>query len=585
MAWFNRLDAPDWMKRILPDYAASNPFLLASTQSAPIEARQDSRDALQKVLNDESVPSRDRLKAAMKLGAGPHGGYYVELQTAGRRTMVHVFRGADRNVHPYLRGIVEADGNNTVTYERDRHGKAVDLRGTWWHKQDLTQLQQDIATAQAREGNASKVEAALSCFEKYLQENGYDPIAKEFVAGSSGITKGVLAEYLLGEYNLPLDVRDSLTFLQNNWNNLQDLTEIRGFHGGVPTLTHSSIQKGNQARIAEANKLQERMRQTELEDAELAAVQRGHKDRLVQKSMPGSLQMRSRGPAEEPDRPWQRQTGRKRDLRPQLHPQGQRRGDLQQHGQPNRELPWRDRPYQAYTAAPNDDTRHATELFKTAFVNHDTAPEIQAQAQQELFQMLSARLNEKYGPGGPRVVLDAGHGGSDRGTEANGLVESELTGPMVEAATSMLGKLGVDVQNTDRTLSAVERAKRAKKNWPNAAAYVSVHANRISEHPTASLPPTAYINQSSEFARRLGANITDFVGATMGNGQTGRVVDQSNSAQENLAAVNLPGTPANVVLEMGNIGNERFASQMRDPTSLKNYGYALAVATVLDLLR
>ena len=81
-------------------------------------------------------------------------------------------------------------------------------------------------------------------------------------------------------------------------------------------------------------------------------------------------------------------------------------------------------------------------------------------------------------PAVPLVVIDAGHGGTDRGAAANRLIEKEATLDIARRLQHKLEAKGVRVRMTrqdDRFLSLDERAQIANEN--GASAFVSVHLN------------------------------------------------------------------------------------------------------------
>ena len=80
------------------------------------------------------------------------------------------------------------------------------------------------------------------------------------------------------------------------------------------------------------------------------------------------------------------------------------------------------------------------------------------------------------------VVLDPGHGGSDGGASANGLVEKNLTLKIAQYCKEELEKYaGVTVymtRSTDVAVDLEERVQKAK-NW-GADVFVSIHMNSAS---------------------------------------------------------------------------------------------------------
>ncbi len=88
-------------------------------------------------------------------------------------------------------------------------------------------------------------------------------------------------------------------------------------------------------------------------------------------------------------------------------------------------------------------------------------------------------------PAGPLVVIDAGHGGADRGAAANRLIEKEATLDISRRLQRKLEAIGVRVKMTrqdDRFLSLDQRAEIA--NECGASAFISVHLNTSGDTTT-----------------------------------------------------------------------------------------------------
>ena len=94
---------------------------------------------------------------------------------------------------------------------------------------------------------------------------------------------------------------------------------------------------------------------------------------------------------------------------------------------------------------------------------------------------------------GKVIVLDAGHGGKDRGTSVNGVYESDINLSIVFKLKKELNKHGVDViliRDGDYDLSSPNVSRRKKSDFDNrislingskADLYLSIHMNYLND--------------------------------------------------------------------------------------------------------
>ena len=81
-----------------------------------------------------------------------------------------------------------------------------------------------------------------------------------------------------------------------------------------------------------------------------------------------------------------------------------------------------------------------------------------------------------------KIVLDAGHGGSDPGASGNGLVEKEYALKIAQYLDNRFKELGVDstlIRPTDETLTPNERVNRILNVYGNSpdVLVISNHLN------------------------------------------------------------------------------------------------------------
>ncbi|HEX7152321.1 MAG TPA: N-acetylmuramoyl-L-alanine amidase [Thermoanaerobaculia bacterium] len=98
-----------------------------------------------------------------------------------------------------------------------------------------------------------------------------------------------------------------------------------------------------------------------------------------------------------------------------------------------------------------------------------------------------------------RVVLDAGHGGSDPGATAASLHEKEITLDVGHRLRGLLEASGFEVVVTrpdDRTVALSERAKLA--NESKSDIFISIHVNTIIKHTASRGIETYYLGATSD---------------------------------------------------------------------------------------
>jgi len=81
-----------------------------------------------------------------------------------------------------------------------------------------------------------------------------------------------------------------------------------------------------------------------------------------------------------------------------------------------------------------------------------------------------------------KIVIDAGHGGSDPGTSANGIVEKDYTLKISQYMAKRLDDLGIEnslTRNSDVTLDSTTRPKKAQSFYGSGSdvIVVSNHIN------------------------------------------------------------------------------------------------------------
>ena len=98
-----------------------------------------------------------------------------------------------------------------------------------------------------------------------------------------------------------------------------------------------------------------------------------------------------------------------------------------------------------------------------------------------------------------RVVLDAGHGGTDPGAISASIAEKEVTLDIGKRLRSLLEREGFEVVTTrdgDRTIALKERARVA--NESRSDIFVSIHVNTLMEHAESRGIETYYLGPTND---------------------------------------------------------------------------------------
>ncbi|HEX8253123.1 MAG TPA: N-acetylmuramoyl-L-alanine amidase [Thermoanaerobaculia bacterium] len=98
-----------------------------------------------------------------------------------------------------------------------------------------------------------------------------------------------------------------------------------------------------------------------------------------------------------------------------------------------------------------------------------------------------------------RVVLDAGHGGSDPGATADTVLEKEITLDIGRRLRTMLERDGFDVvvtRDADRTVALRDRASLA--NESKSDIFVSIHVNALERHTESRGIETYYLGATND---------------------------------------------------------------------------------------
>lgn len=180
-----------------------------------------------------------------------------------------------------------------------------------------------------------------------------------------------------------------------------------------------------------------------------------------------------------------------------------------------------------------------------------------------------------------KIVVDAGHGGSDPGAVANGVNEKDLTLMISEYMYDRFNALGIPVtltRNTDTTLSPSERVNKILNAYGNNE-NVIVISNHINSNATPNSAEGAEVIYALRNTDELATNILNELGNA---GQVKRSVYQRrserNPSQDYYFIHRETGVTEPVIVEYGFINNE--ADLQRLQNNYKAYVDAVVKAVI-----
>lgn len=186
------------------------------------------------------------------------------------------------------------------------------------------------------------------------------------------------------------------------------------------------------------------------------------------------------------------------------------------------------------------------------------------------------------------VVLDPGHGGSDGGATANGLVEKNLTLKIAQYCKEELEKYsGVTVymtRSTDVAVGLEERVQMAK-NW-GADVFVSIHMNSASPAATGAevwYPNNSYNSEIHNNGQKLASDIENELvslglanrGVKIRNSESGSKYSDGSIADYYSVIRNskLAGFPG-IIVEHAFLTNSADAEKLKQESFIKKVGIA-----------
>ncbi len=159
-------------------------------------------------------------------------------------------------------------------------------------------------------------------------------------------------------------------------------------------------------------------------------------------------------------------------------------------------------------------------------------------------------------PGGRKVFIDPGHGGSDPGATGNGLNEKDVVLEISKKVGNILTQNGVTVEcsrTNDTAISLDGRAQHAN-NW-GASLFVSIHANSASSSAATGTECFTYPTADAQ-NKQLSANIARAIANKFGIANRGH-------KEADFAVLRLTNMPA-ILVETAFINNTSDANLLKN---------------------
>lgn len=158
-------------------------------------------------------------------------------------------------------------------------------------------------------------------------------------------------------------------------------------------------------------------------------------------------------------------------------------------------------------------------------------------------------------PGGRKVFIDPGHGGSDPGAVGNGLREKDVVLSISNKVANLLKAKGIDVEfsRTNDSYVKVEDRAYMANNW-GASLFVSIHANSFSSSSAKGTECYTYPNTSTA-NKTLSSNVASSIATQLS-------IPNRGHKEQDFAVLRLTNMPA-ILVETAFISNSNDASLLK----------------------
>ena len=158
---------------------------------------------------------------------------------------------------------------------------------------------------------------------------------------------------------------------------------------------------------------------------------------------------------------------------------------------------------------------------------------------------------------GLHLVLDAGHGGIDPGTEAAHISEKDINLAITKRMAELMQEAGATITMIRETDEYVDLADRSYKgNQTSADLFLSLHCNYFEGDSTID-GLEVYYHRNSDISRQYAENLTQVL-------KDANVISMRSASKQNMQVLRNSSLPA-IMVEMGFLSNPEECAKLEDP--------------------
>ena len=175
-----------------------------------------------------------------------------------------------------------------------------------------------------------------------------------------------------------------------------------------------------------------------------------------------------------------------------------------------------------------------------------------------------------------KVILDAGHGGIDGGTQSGDVVEKDVNFAITQKVAALLKEAGATISHVRETDEYVDLADRTYiANQSGASFLLSLHCNYYEGDATIS-GLEVYYHRNSETSKQYAEILTQLL-------RNSHAMDVRDASQQNMQVLRNSSMPA-IMIEMGFLSNPEECANLSDPL-YQEYFSRILVESLVQVLK